>query len=172
MADRGIGIRFELKDSRSMFFHGFLDYSLPMKKSWAAATQYRKQKLPCSFATFKVEQFSGLSIVGVSIYELPVSLLQETVLISNSVNVPTTHPEPPVVKAFNCVIEASTCCKYSTSVSWEGTGYTIKLKKASTISLSKDFSSFTAMFRSSLTFGVTLNEKFTNETTLSFGEIM
>ena len=169
MADRGIGISFELKDSRSMFFlwvFGLLAF--PMNENRAAATQYKKQKLSRLFTTFKIERFSGFRIGGVSIYEPPVSLLQETVLISNRVNVPTTHPEPPAAKTFNCAIKASTCCKHSTSVSWEETWDMADVKKASTNSLSKRFPSFTALLRPRLTFVVTLSKEFTNAVILSF----
>ena len=67
-----------------------------MKENRAAATQYKKQKLSRFFTTFEIEGFSGLKIGGFSIYEPALTLLQETVLISNRVNIPTAHPEPPV----------------------------------------------------------------------------
>ena len=75
---------FGLKHNFSMFFLWLLGRKgLPVKENRAAAIQYKKQKLSLLLTKFKRERFNGLSRAGVSIYELPVTLLQQTVLISN-----------------------------------------------------------------------------------------
>ena len=123
-----------------VFFVAVGTKSLAKKKeNRAAAIQYKKQKLSLLLTTFKRERFNGLSRAGVSIYELPVALLQQTVLISNRLNFFTNQPEPPVAKTFNCVIRASICCIYSSSLILQEILSIGELKKASTVSFSKGF---------------------------------
>ena len=82
-----------------------------------------------------MERFKCLRVGGVSIKEPPVTLPQAAVFISSYFIVSTTQPEPPVANTFNCVINASMCCIYSSSVSSQAILHLGELKKASKASL-------------------------------------